>query len=78
MHIAAKCWPELAKVRSLMRMMELTIIPSHSLLESEYDVCLLEQDDFLSHAAHCDLSDHITDTDSSGSEEVKCSEAFGR
>jgi hypothetical protein len=47
------------------------------LLESEYDVCLLEQDDLFNHGAHCDLFDRITDTDSSSSEEVKCSEAFG-
>jgi pentatricopeptide repeat protein len=77
MYISAKSWPELAKVRSLMSTMELTMIPSHSLLESEYDVCLLEQDDLFNHGAHCDLFDRITDTDSSSSEEVKCSEAFG-
>jgi pentatricopeptide repeat protein len=77
MYISAKSWPELAKVRSLMSRMELTMIPSHSLLESGYDVCLLEQDDLFNHSAHCDLSDSITDTDSSSSEEVKRSEAFG-
>ncbi|XP_044422789.1 uncharacterized protein [Triticum aestivum] len=76
-YISAKCWPELAKVRSLMSMMDLTMVPSHSLLESEYDICLVEQDDGLNHGAHCDLSDRITDTDSSSSEEVKSSEAFG-
>ncbi|CAM0910755.1 unnamed protein product [Alopecurus aequalis] len=77
MYISAKCWPELASVRSLMSTMELTMIPSHSLLESEYDVCLLEQDDCLNHGAPGDLSDRITDTDSSSSEEVKNCEAFG-
>ncbi|KAM0897641.1 hypothetical protein ACQ4PT_022436 [Festuca glaucescens] len=77
MYISAKCWPELAKVRSLMSTMELTMIPSHSLLESYHDVCLLEQGDFFNHGAHCYLSDRITDTDSSSCEEVKCSEAFG-
>uniref|UniRef100_A0ACD6AIA3 Uncharacterized protein n=1 Tax=Avena sativa TaxID=4498 RepID=A0ACD6AIA3_AVESA len=77
MYISAKSWPELAKLRSLMSTMELTMIPSHSLLESEHDVCFLEQDDFFNHGAHCDLSDRIADTDSSSSEEVKCSEAFG-
>lgn len=77
MYIAAKCWPELAKVRSLMSTLELNMIPSHSLLESEYDVCPVEQDNFLNHVTYGLSSDHLTDTDSSSSEEVKCSEAFG-
>ncbi|KAF0900809.1 hypothetical protein E2562_035306 [Oryza meyeriana var. granulata] len=77
MYLAAKCWPELAKVRSLMSTMELNMIPSHSLLESEYDVCSVKQADFLNHVAHGFSFDHLTDTDSSSSEEVKCNEAFG-
>lgn len=77
MYIAAKCWPELAKVRSLMSTLELNMIPSHSLLESEYDVCPVEQDNFLNHVTYGLSPDHLTDTDSSSSEEVKCSEAFG-
>ncbi|EEC82801.1 hypothetical protein OsI_27570 [Oryza sativa Indica Group] len=52
MYIAAKCWPELAKVRSLMSTLELNMIPSHSLLESEYDVCPVEQDNFLNHVTY--------------------------
>uniref|UniRef100_A0A0D9X3R6 Protein kinase domain-containing protein n=1 Tax=Leersia perrieri TaxID=77586 RepID=A0A0D9X3R6_9ORYZ len=77
MYIEAKCWPELANVRSLMSTMELNMIPSHSLLESEYDACPVEQDDFLNHVVHGCSFDYLTDTDSSSSEEVKCSEAFG-
>jgi hypothetical protein len=38
---------------------------------------LVEQDGFLSHAAYCDFSDRVTDTDSTGYEEVKWVEAFG-
>ncbi|PNT66521.1 hypothetical protein BRADI_3g13540v3 [Brachypodium distachyon] len=77
MYIFAKCWPELAKVRSLMSTIELAMIPSHSLLESVYDICPGEQDNYLKHGMYCGLSDRTTDTDSSSSEEVKCSEAFG-
>lgn len=77
MYIRAKCWPELAKVRSLMSTMELNMIPSHSLLQSEYDIYPVEQDDCLNHGAHGGQSDQMTDTDISSSEEVKCNEAFG-
>ncbi|CAO2036993.1 unnamed protein product [Urochloa humidicola] len=77
MYISAKRWPELAKVRSLMSTMELNMIPTHSLLESEYDRCPVEQDYCLNHSMHGGLSDDMTDTDFSSSEEVKFNEAFG-
>ncbi|CAD6266377.1 unnamed protein product [Miscanthus lutarioriparius] len=77
MYISAKRWPELAKVRSLMSVMELNMIPTHSLLESEYDICPVEQDCCLNGSMHGGLSDDMTDTDFSSSEEVKCNEAFG-
>ncbi|KAL6856912.1 hypothetical protein ACP4OV_018294 [Aristida adscensionis] len=77
MYISAKRWPELAKVRSLMSAMELNMIPTHSLLESEHAMWAVEQDDCLLHDMHGGLSDDMTDTDSSSSEEVKCNEAFG-
>ncbi|KAF8668446.1 hypothetical protein HU200_052260 [Digitaria exilis] len=77
MYISAKRWPELAKVRSLMSTMELNMIPTHSLLESEYDISLVEQDYFLNRSTPGGLSDDMTDTDFSSSEEVKFTEAFG-
>ncbi|KAL6659557.1 hypothetical protein ACP70R_003597 [Stipagrostis hirtigluma subsp. patula] len=77
MYISAKRWPELAKVRSLMSAMELNMIPTHSLLESEHDICAVKQDDCLNHGVHVGFSDDISDTDFSSSEEVKCNEAFG-
>ncbi|CAL5070725.1 unnamed protein product [Urochloa decumbens] len=77
MYVSAKRWPELAKVRSLMSAMELNMIPTHSLLETEYDICPVEQDYCLNHSMHGGLSDDITDTDFSSSEEVKFNEAFG-
>ncbi|CAL5029333.1 unnamed protein product [Urochloa decumbens] len=49
MYMSAKRWPELAKVRSLMSTMELNMIPAHSLLETEYDICPAEQDYCLNH-----------------------------
>jgi pentatricopeptide repeat protein len=77
MYISAKRWPELAKVRSLMSVMELDMIPTHSLLESECGICPVEQDCSLNSSMHGGLSDDMTDTDFSSSEEVKCNEAFG-
>ena len=77
MYISAKCWPELTKVKSLMSAMELNMIPSHSLLESQYDICPVEQDYCLNRSLQGGLSDDMTDTDFSSSEEVKCNEAFG-
>ncbi|PUZ49850.1 hypothetical protein GQ55_6G011500 [Panicum hallii var. hallii] len=77
MYISAKRWPELAKVRSSMSVMELNVIPTHSLLDSEYDICPVEQDYCLKHSTHGGLSDDMTDTDFSSSEEVKFNEAFG-
>uniref|UniRef100_A0A0A9FWA9 Pentatricopeptide repeat-containing protein n=1 Tax=Arundo donax TaxID=35708 RepID=A0A0A9FWA9_ARUDO len=77
LYISAKRWPELAKLRSLMSTMKLDMIPTHSLLESENDICPIERDDFLNHGMHHCLSDDMTDTDSSSSEEMKCNEAFG-
>ena len=77
MYISAKRWPELTKVKSLMSAMELNMIPSHSLLESQYDICPVEQDYCLNRSLQGGLSDDMTDTDFSSSEEVKCNEAFG-
>ncbi|CAL4996282.1 unnamed protein product [Urochloa decumbens] len=77
MYISAKRWPELAKVRSLMITMELNMIPTHSLLDSEYDICPAEQDYCLNRCTPGGLSDDMTDTDFSSSEEVKFNEAFG-
>jgi pentatricopeptide repeat protein len=78
LYISAKCWPELAKVRSLMSSMELEIIPTHALLDSGYDICPAEHDDdYLNHEVHDGLSDDMTDIDSYSGEEVKCNEAFG-
>lgn len=77
MYISAKRWPELAKVRSLMSAMELNMIPTHSLLESEHDICPVRQDYFLNHSIHGSMSDDMTDIDFSSSEEVKFKEAFG-
>lgn len=77
LYISAKRWPELAKVRSLMSSMELDVIPTHSLLESGYEMCPAEHDDYLKHELHGGLSDDMTDIDSYSGEEVKCSEAFG-
>ncbi|CAL5009601.1 unnamed protein product [Urochloa decumbens] len=77
MYISAKRWPELAKVRSMMSMMVLNMIPTHSVLESEYDICPVEQDYCLNRSTHGGLSDDMTDTDFSSSEEVKFNEAFG-
>jgi pentatricopeptide repeat protein len=77
MYISAKRWPELAKVRSLMSVMELNMIPTHALLESECGICPVEQDCSLNGSMHGGLSDDMTDTDFSSSEEVKCNEAFG-
>lgn len=77
MYISAKRWPELAKVRSLMSGMELNMIPTHSLLESEYGECPVEQDYCLNRSMPGCLSDDMTDTDFSSSEEVKFNEAFG-
>ncbi|CAL5009576.1 unnamed protein product [Urochloa decumbens] len=77
MYISATRWPELAKVRSLMSVMELNMIPTHSVLESEYDICPVEQDYCLNRSMHGGLSGDMTDTDFSSSEEVKFNEAFG-
>jgi len=77
MYISAKRWPELAKIRSSMSTMELNMIPTHSLLESEYGICPVEQDYCLNHSTHRGLSDDMTDIDFSSSEEVKFNEAFG-
>ena len=53
------------------------MIPTHSLLESEYGICPVEQDYCLNHSTHRGLSDDMTDIDFSSSEEVKFNEAFG-
>ncbi|KAJ1266898.1 hypothetical protein BS78_07G015300 [Paspalum vaginatum] len=77
MYISAKRWPELAKVRALMGSVELNMIPTHSLLESEYEIFPDIQDYCSNHTMHGGLSDDTTDTDFSSSEEMKCGEAFG-
>jgi pentatricopeptide repeat protein len=77
LYISAKCWPELATVRSLMSSMELEMIPTHALLDLGYDICPAEHDDYLNHEVHGGLSDDMSDIDSYSGEEVKSNEAFG-
>ncbi|TVU43699.1 hypothetical protein EJB05_10187, partial [Eragrostis curvula] len=77
LYISAKRWPELAKFRSLMSAMELDMIPTHSFLESGYDLCSVEQDYCLNLGTRGCLSDDTADTDSCSGEEMKCSESFG-
>ena len=50
---------------------------THSLLESKYDICPVKQDCCLNGSMHGGLSNDMTGTDFSSSEEVKCNEAFG-
>ncbi|XP_072974445.1 pentatricopeptide repeat-containing protein At1g71490 isoform X1 [Typha angustifolia] len=78
MYASARCWQELAMVRSLMIKMGLRKGPSHSWLHLGYDLYPFQLEDNLKQQEHIifmlleGLSDHMRDVGFTCNEEVKC------